>query len=415
MSEAFRFLHGSDFRLDLPMRNLAQIPQHLRSTIADAAYTAGTRFFDLAITESVDFVLLSGNLLDSDLGACRPAAWLLNQFERLREKGIRVYWCAGQTDQPDRWPSGVELPDNVVTFAATIIEESVFERRGKPLATIVGGGYDSRRNSTSDFVVDSTSPFPIVLTCGGIDAATPLARNVRYWAVGGGQQPLHTDRGTAFLARIGTHQARSINETGPHGCLIVRVDSAGTMKTHFHELDTVRWMPQQLSIAESASQEEMQNLLGERALRLVTTYPDRLLLVPWHITAAGPFQPGFRAEKNIEQLLKWLRDEFGRSTEGIWSTTLQIAPPEAMPQGWYEEDTLLGDYLRAVGRYQGDESLSLAWHDYLPESTDEAVAATLVRATGDARSAILGDAAVLGAGYLAEGRSGAEAMSGSQT
>lgn len=406
MSESFRFLQGSDFRLDHPMRNLAAVPAHLRTLVADAAYSSAVRFFDLAITESVDFVLLAGNLLDTELGSCRPATWLLNQFERLRDKGIRVYWCGGECDQPDRWPGGVELPDNVVVFPATLVEEAVFERQGKPVATILGASCDPRRSGTADFVVESTAPFPIALTCGGIDGSTPLARNVRYWAVGGATQPSVSERAQSLVVHSGTQQSRGLAETGAHGCHVVRVDSTGAVKIRFQELDAVRWLPQQVSIAESATLEEIQNLLGERSLKLLTEHPDRLLLVSWQVSPAGPFNPAFRGEKPAEQILKWLRDEFGKPADGLWSTSLQIAPPQSMPSDWYEEDTMLGDFLRAVGRYQGDESLSIALHEYLPESVEDSAVAGVIRVTGDQRLALLGEVAVLGAGYLAEGRVG---------
>jgi len=413
MSESFRFLHGSDFRLDQPMCNLPSVPPHLIKLIADAPYTAANRFFDLAITESVDFVLLAGNLLDSEMASCRPAAFLLNQFERLRSKGILVYWCGGETDQPDRWPAGVELPDNVISFTASVVEEATHCRKEKPLATIVGAGFDSRRTTTSDFIVESGAPFPIGLTNGKIDFAAGLARNIRYWAIGGNPRSAVHERGTSFVVHSGTQQSRGETETGNRGCQSVRVDANGNVQVQFHELDAIRWLPQKLAIAESASVDDIQNLLGERSLKLLGDHSDRLLLVNWHITANGPFNPGFRSAKRIEQTLNWLRDEFGRAVDGLWSVDFQVAPPESLPDGWYEEDTILGDFLRAVGRYQSDDSLNLALHEYLPESVDGSTVASLIRVPADRRSAVLAETAVMGAGYLAAGRDGAEASIGS--
>lgn len=410
MSETFKFLHGSDFRLDRSMRDFAPIPAHLRGVVADSPYLAATRFFDLAISESVDFVLLAGNLFETELGSCRPATFLLNQFNRLRDKGIPVYWCGGQTDHPDRWPAGVELPDNVTCYPTTAVEESTVRRRGKPVATILGTGHDSRRTSTSDFAVEASAPFPVALCCGSMDASVSLARNIRYWALGGSAQPSFAERSGAVVVRPGSPQSRSSAETGAHGCYLVRVDAQGICRPQFVELDAVRWLPQSLSVAENATDEDLQNLLGERALKLLSDHPDRLLLVSWHLDTAGTFQPSFRTEAHIESLLKWLRDEFGRAVEGLWSTGLRIAPPERLPEGWHEEDTILGDFLRAVGRYQGDESLNLALHEWLPESVDSADVTGVVRLTGDARASVLSDATLLGVGYLGAGRDAAEAM-----
>lgn len=404
MSEPFKFVHGSDFRLDEAMRDFAAIPAHLRTVVADAPYAAATRLFDLALTEGVDFVLLSGNLLDSELGSCRPAAFLLSQFNRLRDKGIEVYWCGGQSDQPDRWPAGVELPDNVCRFASPVVEERVHSRRGKPLATIFGAAHDSRRSGSGDFSAEASAVFPVVLTCGSLDSQSLLARNIRYWAIGGSPQPALVERQGAWIGRAGSPQSRCLAEPGSHGCLLVRVDAQGVCRPQQIELDGVRWLPQQISIAENATDEDVRNVLGERALKLISDQPDRLLLASWRIETAGAFNPAFRSAENTESWLKWLRDEFGRAADGLWSTALTIAPPESLPAAWYEEDTILGDFLRATGRYQSDETLSLALHEWLPASADSAATAQLVRLVGERRKEVLAAAATLGACALGEGR-----------
>ncbi|HMP79524.1 MAG TPA: metallophosphoesterase, partial [Pirellulaceae bacterium] len=134
MAEAFKFIHASDLHLDRPMQGLPEVPASIKKTIANAPYVAAERIFDLAVAERVDFVLLAGDILDIEQGGCRPAAFLLSQFERLAEKNIQVFWCGGEVDHPERWPAAVDLPQNVVLFCSTIVEESIAMRRGVPLA-----------------------------------------------------------------------------------------------------------------------------------------------------------------------------------------------------------------------------------------------------------------------------------------
>ena len=102
MSNAFalKFLHASDLHLDRPVTGLAEIPGHLKETLANAPYAAAERLFDRAINERVDFVLLAGDVVDLDQGGPRCAAFLLGQFERLADKNIHVYWCGGGVDHP---------------------------------------------------------------------------------------------------------------------------------------------------------------------------------------------------------------------------------------------------------------------------------------------------------------------------
>ena len=71
MAEAFKFIHASDLHLDQSLKGLAELPAHLKTVLANAPYESATRVFDTAISERADFVLLSGDLFDLELGGPR--------------------------------------------------------------------------------------------------------------------------------------------------------------------------------------------------------------------------------------------------------------------------------------------------------------------------------------------------------
>ena len=83
MASVFKFIHASDFHLDQPITGLPEIPSHLSSTLASAPYMAVERIFDLAESQHVDFILLSGDLVDLNQCGPRAGAFLLRQFERM--------------------------------------------------------------------------------------------------------------------------------------------------------------------------------------------------------------------------------------------------------------------------------------------------------------------------------------------
>src|SRR5262249_12417051 len=109
----FRFLHASDFHLDQPLQGLAEVPDHLAELLADAPYQAATRVFDLALAENVDFVLLIGGLVDPHRAGPRGLRFLSEQFARLAEREITVYWATSASDGRERWPVNLHLPANV--------------------------------------------------------------------------------------------------------------------------------------------------------------------------------------------------------------------------------------------------------------------------------------------------------------
>ena len=414
MNDEFKFIHAADFHLDEPMSGLPELPTHLKSALVETPYVAAKRIFDLAVAEKVDFVLLAGDMFDMDSGGCRPAAFLLSQFERLADKNIAVYWCGGKTDHPDRWPANIELPRNVRTFSTSIVEEVYHSRRERPIATIVGSGYDSQRRTSADFAADSSEVFPIGLGYGDFETNSVISKNIRYWAQGGNHQYQQIERGSSLVVSAGTPQSRQPAEIGTHGCVLVRVDAAGTIRSHFVETDTFRWLPQTVAIAENSSLDEIKNVMGERALKLVSDHVDRMLLVNWRLETHGSFNPQLRTEANRDEIVKWLRREFGSGQTGLWSVSLEIDSPTNLPEGWYEEDTILGDYLRAIGRFQSDASINLALHDYLPKNIDTEIANPIVRLSGEQRDQILAEAALTGVEYLAAQRDWNDTAASSQ-
>jgi len=400
MAESLKFIHASDFHLDESISGLTELPQHLIETLANAPYEAASKVFDLAVAERVDFVLLSGDLFDFEAGNARAIAFLLGQFERLAEKEIDVYWCAGQCDQPDRWPSSIELPDNVVTFSSSIVEQLDHRRNGETIARIMASGYDPKRRDGSEFAAPDNQTFNIALTHGEFESGALNASNIRYWALGGRHKSSKLEKRGTTVVYPGTTQSRNPKESGPHGFKICRIDSAGKLRVQTVESDRVRWMPQKVAINEQVRLEELKNELGERALKIMTDTTDQVVLCKWFLATEGDFNPKIRNREWIAELLSWLRDEFGRSDRGLWSVNLTVESPKNLPIEWYEEDTLLGEYLRATGRYQSDESLKLNLHEYMPNTVQSKIAASMPQVSDKAREDVLRLATLVGVEYL---------------
>ena len=167
----------------------------------------------------------------------------------------------------------------------------------------------------------------------------------------------------------------------------------------------MRFLPQKVAISEQVNLKELKNELAERALKVISDTTDQIVLTKWLLMPEGEFNPLIRKPEWSAELLEWLRDEFGRGDKGLWSTSLRIENPAKMPIDWYEEDTLLGEYLRAMGRYQSDESLKLNLHQYMPQSASNKVIAGMTDVPINRREEVLRKAMLLGVEYLAEHKS----------
>lgn len=402
MADALKFVHASDLHLDRPITGLTEIPNHLKSHLANAPYAAAEKIFDIAVNEKVDFVLLAGDICDLDHGGPRAAAFLLGQLERLADKDINVYWCGGKSDHPDRWPNSVELPDNVVVFASTAIEKIEHRRGTRAIATIVGCGMGSKKRVPSDFYCDPESPFTIALVHGDFDSSTLSSQNVRYWALGGIHRRRVLDKTGTVAIFPGTPQSRRPRETGSHSCTIGRVDASGKLRTQEIDVDNVRWCVERLKIAENVKLEDLQSLLSDRCLQIRAESVEQTCLVKWEISTAGDFNPELRSQHWHDHLVGFLRNEYGQES-GVWTDEFTIEPPATLPATWYEEDTILGDYLRAVGRFQSDESIKLGFHEFIPADIQDETLVGMSQIDSAARKKILREAALMGVDYLGAG------------
>ena len=401
MADAVKFIHASDFHLDQPMSGLSELPKHLIPTLANAPYEAAQKVFDMAIAERVDFVLLSGDLFDLELGSARAPAFLLSNFQRLADRDIHVYWCAGKCDHPDRWPSSIELPETVVTFSSGVVEEVEHRRDGQRVATILGAGHDPRRKTVEDFSTPVDDVPVIALTYGEFDTAQLVSNNVRYWALGSRHKSAKLDKNGTVLVYPGTPQGRTPKESGPHGFKFCRIDTTGKLRITSVDADRVRWLPQKVAISENVNMKELKDALAERALKIISDTTEQIVLSRWFLSTDGPFNPRIRKREWSDEILNWLRDEFGRGDKGLWSVGVRVEAPKSLPMDWYEEDTILGEYMRAVGRYQSDESLKLNLHDYMPQTVKGDLMASVGHVATDNRETTLRNAALIGIEYLA--------------
>ena len=148
--QPFRFLHSADFRLDQPLYGLTEIPDHLHSALIDGAYRSAERVFDTAISEKVAFVCLTGNLLNLALPTARSISFLRDQFERLGERGIAVYWSGSHQDTAHHWPALITLPDSIHRFGPSAVETTTHEEPTGFLVDVLGQS-GTREVSVAEF------------------------------------------------------------------------------------------------------------------------------------------------------------------------------------------------------------------------------------------------------------------------
>jgi hypothetical protein len=154
------------------------------------------------------------------------------------------------------------------------------------------------------------------------------------------------------------------------------------------------------------TRERLEQALHSRMQDLIAANPGIELLVDWIVSGSGPLVASLRRGTLPAELLAGLRQEFGRSATPAWSVTLE-AEPQSLPDAWYAQQTILGDFLREARSHEPEDAASLNLDVYLSQRHAAGELAAAVQLQGDQpqRQRVLRRAAVLGAELLGgEGR-----------
>jgi DNA repair exonuclease SbcCD nuclease subunit len=398
----FRFVHAGDLHLEQPPFGIAEVPDHLRELLVESAYWAAERVVEVALAEQTDLLLLAGDVLDPQKTGPRGPLFLVEQFERLRQKGVMVYWSGGRVDPPEAWPSALRLPENVHVFAAGRPEGVIHKRDGEPLVRVIGASRASGQGlRPADFTPDPAGLFSIALVHGKAHAEHLKARGIDYWALGGSHR-----RGTLFdspaMAHYpGTPQGRHPQQAGPHGCTLVQVDDQRRLRTTFVPTDVLRWQTQRLTVDESTGQDDLQRRLQDHVQALKEANPAVDLMISWTIAGSGSIFDRLRHGKLAGELLEGLRRDHGTGSPAAWSVSLAAEAGDVLPSTWYEQETICGDFLRQLRRYQADPELPIHLETYLAEAhRADPLGAAAAQANGAQRQRVLCEAARLGVDLL---------------
>ena len=230
-----KFVHAADIHLDSPLRGLERYEGAPIEAVRSATRDALANLVQTAIDESVDLVLIAGDLYDGDWKDYNTGLFLVAQLRRLHEAGIRVLLISGNHDAASRITRALRLPESVTVFATSRPETVVL---GDLEVAVHGQGYASQA-VTCDLSVDYPEPVPGCFNIGllhtsadgreGHEPYAPctvpslVARGYDYWALGHvhRREVLHRDPWIVFPGNL---QGRHVRETGAKGATLVTVE-----------------------------------------------------------------------------------------------------------------------------------------------------------------------------------------------
>jgi exonuclease SbcD len=261
-----KFIHAADIHLGRQFSGLQQSSPHLANLFRRAGYSSWEKLVQTAVERKADFLVLGGDVFDSQHTTVRARVTFVEGAQRLYEAGIPLFMALGNHDPlrsfPDSLrtlpglrlfgpdPEPIEIDRGVTIFGASFERSAVtenlarkFKRDGKAdLAIAVLHANVSGCSEHKDYAPCSLDD----LRNSGMDI----------WLLG----HVHSARVLSedpLIFYPGATQGAHAGETGPKGCYMVTVNARKKTTAEFIPLAPVRWEKVELNASDMSEAEDL--------------------------------------------------------------------------------------------------------------------------------------------------------------
>ena len=372
----YTFIHAADLHLGAPFKGLdaaasgAFAPSGRGGNLlAEAGFAALARLEAACKEHNAAFLILAGDIYDDKDGVLRARFALRDMFVRLRGLGVRVFIAHGNHDPLQTGPLPVAWPDNVTVFGKDVSAEYV-TRDSQPLAVVRGISHTNPRE-TENLALRFRQQTPdsgaedilqvAVLHCavgGAGEGHAPYApcilsdltdTDIDYWALG------HVHQGKTLcdapaVVYPGSIQGLHINETGRHGCCLVRVDGKTCAVEHL-PLAPVVWDKVVVTVDDAAEALDVleESILAALAGRVGEYSGADALFCRVTLEGATALDAELRRPGSLATLLDRLRVELTANGDAarVWIKDIRLATAPARDFSVLaERDDLVGEIVR---------------------------------------------------------------------
>jgi DNA repair exonuclease SbcCD nuclease subunit len=278
----FSFIHAADLHLDAPFKGIYGQDELVARELMQATYKSFDALVELCIQEEVDFLLIAGDVYNSQVRSLKGQLKFLEGVKRLARQDIQVFVVHGNHDPLGTKSLAITWPENVYFFPGDkVVWEVAKNRQGKDVALVGGVSHTStreQRNLARQFDPPACGLFKIGLlhtNVGNLAPKAPYApcqlkdlipRDIGYWALGHihDRRIMHKD---PYVVYSGNIQGLHINEPGERGCYLVRVFETGGLELEFKPLAHLLWQTIEVDLQDISSLNHVQEAIVNACLK----------------------------------------------------------------------------------------------------------------------------------------------------
>lgn len=359
-----RFIHAADIHLDSPLRGLEAYPGAPAERLRVATRRAFDRVVDLCLDERVDFLIVAGDLFDTEVKDFHAALAAAAQLRRLDQAQIPVYLILGNHDSREEMTRHVPWPDNVKVFDHN--RPQTVRHPVLPLA-LHGMSYP-KREVTENLVPGYPAPVDGCFNIGLLHTNTGgnsqhaayapcsveelVAKGYDYWALGHvhDRAILHE---RPHVVYSGNTQGRHARETGAKGCFLVTVDERNggeVREIEFRETDLVRWFSETIPLQPDHDQEGLLDATRQHLRDIVASADGRLAAVRLEFTGRCAVHEQLAKDATRQQLVTNLRSLAADFGDDVWIEKIKFHTQSPLDRdALRERQDLVGQLLRDIG------------------------------------------------------------------
>ncbi|MFP7494852.1 DNA repair exonuclease [Terribacillus saccharophilus] len=363
MQPKLTFIHAADLHLDSQMEGLTIAHPAMKNRLQNSTFQSLNQLVQSAIDFNVDFVLLAGDIFDSNRQSLKALVALREAFRMLEEHRIEVYMQYGNHDFTGKQPM-MSYPENVHIFPSEKVETFFYEKNGERAAAIHGFSYTTRHiesGKVQEFQVAGQGLYQIgmlhgsLATGGAADVYAPFRieelkrTGFDYWALGHihKREILSEQPPVVYPGNI---QGRHRKESGEKGCYLVEMEGQSCDMT-FVPLQDIRFEEVVFVLKEAMAIHEVEKELMEQCLVWGERFSEAVL----HVSFQGA----------VHQLLEWEQQDrldelldIVNEQQLSLGRQLVLASYTILPSIDIEEDQLLE---------RNDFTAALLTNEYLPD------------------------------------------------
>ncbi len=374
-----RFIHAADLHLDTPFKGLSNLNNELARRLKDATLKSFRKIIDLCIQKKVDFLVISGDVFDSESKSLKAQKEFISEVTRLAKHGINTYFNCGNHDPLNSWVNILQIPDKVYRFGSSEVEYATYQKN-EIAVDIYGISFEKKEckeNLAAKYKVrNDPSPISIAVYHGTVGQSGPhenyapfelqdiMSERFDYWALGHIHKRQIVHEWNPTVVYPGNPQGRDFGETGAKGCYLVEIITGSCPKLEFIPTDLIRFEVVNIDSTNVSTINELTDKI-EQAPATIADYNDNVSYI-FRIVLFGKtaLHTELKNPGAAEELIISLNDDELSQSNFIWFDKLEV---KTQPNIAIEEIKLRNDFpsdvLKTFEQYQLDQNTAKALFD----------------------------------------------------